>query len=134
MNIIILRSICFDDEYEPLLITQLCDAYRSKGDVVTVYNMPACDNTEHWAGFALCDYSPFGDILICIDFPTALIRHKNKRIILSKSLPCGNEFMKAISQAVEESKDCFRSEDVLFDCLALPDDINKYICVEENYK
>ena len=105
MRVLILRSIVFDDEVKHPLVKMLVDCYKEAGHEVAVYNMPATDNLEHWAGYAIVDYNNWADMLICIDFPTALIQHRKKRVILTKKLPEDTSFLKAIRTVQNESFD-----------------------------
>ena len=120
MKTLILRSIIFDDEIQPELINRLTEGYEAIGHTVFVYNMPACDSLEHWAGFAILDNTRNTDILICLDFPTALIKHPRKRIVLTKPLPKDDIFKLAINQAFAEAFDCYKYGDIDSECPYLP--------------
>lgn len=126
MRVLILRSVVFEDPEQDPLVNRIAEAYTARGDEVAVYQMPACDNLEHWAGYAVVDYSNFGDLLICVDFPTALISHKNKRVILTKPLPDSHRFQKAVTCAIDEAIDCYKAAGVEFDCEVFPMQIADY--------
>lgn len=127
MRVLILRSINFADKIEDSLVNKIVKGYREKGHEVAIYNMPACDDTEHWAGFAIVDYNMWSDILICIDFPTALIAHKNKRIILTKPLPKDPKLQLAIDGAIQEALDCTNYNNINYKYEAFPGKIEDYI-------
>lgn len=127
MKVLILRSMVFADDINIPTITSLVEGYKKAGHDVAVYNMPAADDAEHWAGYSIVDYSNLSDMLICIDFPTALIQHKNKRIILTKPLTEKKELQKAVNTAIEEAFDCYKFGDVNLNCDIFPNDINEYI-------
>ena len=126
MRILILRSIVFDDEIESELINRVMTCYKELGHEVFLYNMPACENVEHWAGYALLDNSSNADLMICVDFPTALIKHKHKRIILSKPLPIDKQFRQAIDQAFSEAIDYYQNGSNTLECPYMPD-IEEYV-------
>lgn len=127
MKVFILRSVVFEDPEYDLLVNEIAEAYTSMGDEVAVYQMPACDDLVHWAGYAIVDYSDFGDLMICVDFPTALIAHKNKRIILTKSLPDDHRFQQAVVRAIDEAMDCFKTQNVDYDCENFPAQMADYL-------
>lgn len=131
MKVLILRSIVFNDEITHPLIDDLVEGYRTAGHQVAVYNMPAADNIEHWAGYSIADYNSFTDLMICIDFPTALIQHKKKRIILTKKLPESDEFQQAIGMTEKESIDIFDYSNSNKEYNSFPTNITDYIsCME----
>ena len=130
MKILILRSINFNDE-DFVFIEQLVKNYELSGDSVAVYNISACENLEHWAGYAITDYSNWSDIVICLDFPAALIKHQCKRIILTKQLPTDSTFNKAVNQAISESYDLFKYGNVNYDCPFLPENISEFMKLVE---
>jgi hypothetical protein len=105
MKVLILRSVFFDDEITPQIVKELVGAFENTGHKVMVYNMPSCDSVEHWAAFAIIDYTRISDVLIAIDFPVALIKHQHKRIILTRALPDIDILKTAISEAFRESVD-----------------------------
>lgn len=126
MKVLILRSIYFGDEDEPELVKQLVEEYKSRGDTVAVYNMPACDDANHWAGYALTDYSLVCDCMICIDFPTALILHDIKRIIITKPLPENEELQCAVRQAFKESLDYYATRCVDDDTIPIFQNVKEF--------
>jgi hypothetical protein len=120
MNVLMLQSVLFEDEFSSDFVTMLKNAYQSQGCKVFVYNMPAYDDADHWAGYAILDNSNNADMLVCLDFPTALIKHPRKRVILTKQPPENDSFEQAIAQVRLESFDFYRVSGVDYDCPLLP--------------
>ena len=127
MKILILRSVDFYDDDRPTVVDTLVQGYREVGDEIAVYQMPAGNYIEHWAGYAIFDYSRLCDIMICFDFPTALIRHHKKRIILTKPEPHDEAFFKPMTQAYLEAYDVYCYHIIHSDHPSFPDSIHDYI-------
>lgn len=92
VDYIILHCMNFNDEFSTLAAHALHRELRKKGTQCDCFNLPKSDNYGHNIAFSLFDLNRFCTQLICIDFPSAFVRHERKVLIQTCELPTAEEY------------------------------------------